>query len=36
VHVRTLGKIPAVTDEPTPSADAVKAEMSAYYDRLAS
>jgi len=36
LHVRTLGKIPAVIDEPTPPADGVKAEMSAYYDRLAS
>ena len=36
LHVRTLGKIPAVIDEPTPPADGVKAEMSAYYDELAS
>jgi SAM-dependent methyltransferase len=36
VHVRTLVMIPAVTDEPPPSADGVKAEMSAYYDGLAS
>ncbi len=35
-HVRTLGMIPAVIDEPTSSADGVKAEMSAYYDGLAS
>ena len=36
MHVRTLGSIHAVADEPTPSVDGVKAEMSAYYDELAS